>query len=68
VGVQRGGAGEHGAASGREANMPVVQHRRDRRDAAGATDLGDQRDDLFERVAAPPELVGSRASRTSAAR
>ena len=37
--------------------MPVTQHRPERRDAACGTDLGDQRGDLFERVAASSELV-----------
>lgn len=38
--------------------MPVAHRRRDRRDASGGTDLGDQRGDLLKQVAAPSELVG----------
>ena len=37
--------------------MPVAQRRFERRDASGGTDLGDQRGDLSEQLAAPSELV-----------
>src|SRR5215468_2500548 len=57
VGVQCGGTGEYGAAAGREAGMPVAQRRFKGCDASGGADLGDQRGDLLQPVAAPSELV-----------
>lgn len=62
VGVQVGGAGEHGAAPGGQAGLPVVQGRLRRGDASGGADLGDQRGDLLQQV--PPRLSWW-ASRTS---
>jgi hypothetical protein len=58
VRVQVGGALEHGAAPGGQAAPPVAQGRLQRGDASGGADLGDQRRDLPQQVAAPPELVG----------
>ena len=58
VRIQVGGALEHGAAPGGQAGLPVAQGRLQRGDASGGADLSDQRGDLLQQVAAPPELVG----------
>lgn len=56
--LQLRGTGQHRSPARGQPTVPVVQCGPQRFQSAGRPDLGDQRGDLLQQVAAPPELVG----------